>query len=172
MTEFFEDEKIFREFDKFRKNMMKDIFKEIQDFENSVGTGQKEGSWDVKPIRKPGVRGFVARGQWRTMDEPIGVPHQTTEQEREPLTDIFDEEKSIKIYMELPGVDKSDIQLNLTESHAEVKAKNFSKTLQLPTSDVEFEKATASYKNGVLEITVPKADVKIEDEKKKTIRIE
>ncbi|MCW4052371.1 MAG: Hsp20/alpha crystallin family protein [Candidatus Bathyarchaeota archaeon] len=172
MTEYFEDDKISRDFDKFRKNMMKDIFKELQDFENSVGTGQLKGSWDVKPIRKPGVRGFVARGRWRTVDEPTRIPHQATEQEREPLTDIFDEEKSIKIYMELPGVDKSDIQLNLTESHAEVKAKNFSKTLQLPTSNVEFEKATASYKNGVLEINVPKADVKIKDEKKKTISIE
>jgi HSP20 family molecular chaperone IbpA len=172
MTEYSDNDRIFREFEKFRKNFMKDRFKELQDFENSTGTDQLKGSWDIQPIRKPGVRGFVARGHWRTTDTPFAGPQQTTEQAREPLTDIFDEEKNVKIYMELPGVDKSDIQLNLTESHAEVRAKNFSKTLQLPAGNIEFEKATASYRNGVLEITVPKADAKIETEKTKTIKIE
>ncbi len=172
MTESFDNDRIFREFEKFRKNFMKDIFKEIQDFENSTGTDQLKGSWDVQPIRKPGVRGFVARGHWSTTNTPFAVQQQPTEQAREPLTDIFDEEKNVKIYMELPGVDKSDIQLNLTENHAEVRAKNFSKTLQLPAGNIEFEKAAASYKNGVLEITVPKADTKIEPEKTKTIKIE
>ncbi len=172
MTKYFEDDRIFRDFEKFRRNFMKDIFKEIQDFGNRAETDQLKGSWDIQPIRQPGVRGFVARGHWSTTDKPFAVPQQAMEEVREPLTDIFDEEKSVKIYMELPGVDKNDIQLNLTESHAEVRAKNFAKTLQLPTGNIEFEKATASYKNGVLEITVPKADTQIENEKKKTIKIE
>jgi len=38
--------------------------------------------------------------------------------------------------------------------------------------NVDLEKATASYKNGVLEVKIPKIQKAVEDEKKRTIRIE
>ncbi|KPV64181.1 MAG: Small heat shock protein HSP16.5 [Candidatus Bathyarchaeota archaeon BA2] len=78
----------------------------------------------------------------------------------------------MKLYVELPGVEKNDIQLNVTEGRAEVKAKNFYKVIDLPTRDVEFEKATANYKNGVLEVLIPKTKETVSEEKKKTIKIE
>jgi len=77
-----------------------------------------------------------------------------------------------RAYVELPGVEKNDIQLDVTDGRAEVKAKNFHKVLDLPTKDVEFEKASANYKNGVLEVIIPKTKKTAREEKKKTIKIE
>ena len=74
----------------------------------------------------------------------------------EPLTDVFDDENTIKIYMEVRGEDKKDIQLNVTAGKFEVKAKNFYKIINLPTSNIDLEKASSKYKNGVLEAVIPK----------------
>jgi len=75
---------------------------------------------------------------------------------REPLTDIFDENDVIKIYMELPGEEKEDIQLNFKEGYTEIKARSFYKKVKLPNADVDLGKVTSEYKNGVLKVSVPK----------------
>jgi len=72
----------------------------------------------------------------------------------------------------LPGVEKDDIQFNITDGHAEIKAKNFFKAVDLPTQDVEIDKAVASYKNGVLEVTIPKTKKSASEKQKRTIKIE
>ena len=38
----------------------------------------------------------------------------------------------------------------------EIRAKNFHKTIELPTIDIEAAQTRANYKNGVLEVTIPK----------------
>jgi HSP20 family molecular chaperone IbpA len=172
MVEYFEDDEVFRDINSFYKRLMERMFKEMQSFEEAVGSGRLKGTWDVKPINKPGMRGYVARGQFQTGAEPVLTPKRELEGEaREPLTDVFEEEESVKVYMELPGVEKSDIKLDVTEGGMEVKAGNFAKTMRLPTRDVDSEKASANYKNGVLEVTIPKIQ-KTVDEKKRTIKIE
>jgi HSP20 family protein len=95
-----------------------------------------------------------------------------TEEPRDPLTDVFEEKDCVKVYLELPGIEKSDIQLNVTDTVMEIKARNFSETVKLPNVGVDSEKASASYKNGVLEVTVPKVQRTIDEEKKRTIRID
>jgi HSP20 family molecular chaperone IbpA len=172
MTDYYENDDIFRNFDKFYKRMMENMFGQMQGFGNRGSNGPLKGTWNIQPIRSPGVRGFVAQGRWQLNNKPFSAPQQITQKEREPLTDIFDEKDNIKIYIELPGVDKDDIQLNTTKRHVEVKAKNFFKTVELPTKNVDFEKATASHKNGVLEVTIPKVVAEVDDEKKNTIEIE
>jgi len=85
---------------------------------------------------------------------------------------VFEEKDNVKLYVELPGAEKDDIQLNVTEGQVEVKAKNFYKTIDLPTRDVESNKAVANYKNGVLEVTIPKTKKPAAEERKQTIKIE
>lgn len=171
MGDYYEDDEVFRDINSFYKRLMDRMFKEIQDFEKAVSSGQIKGSWDVKPVNKPGVRGYVARGQFQ-LGEPMHVPKRVFEEKREPLTDIFEEKEHVKIYMELPGVDKNNIQLNVAERSVEVKAKNFFKRVELPTENIDLEKTGASYKNGVLEVTVPKVQKTVEVERKRTIKIE
>ena len=106
---------------------------------------------------------------------------------REPLSDIIENEKEIKVIAEIPGVEKSDIKINATQDSVEISAEakkeeeekgkgyakrerrytRFYRRFALPKAVIP-EKAKARYKNGVLEITIPKA----EEEKKTTIKIE
>ena len=173
MGEYSEDDAVFRDINSFYRRLMESMLKDLQEFESSVGGGPLKGTWDVKPINQPGVKGYVARGQFHSGNLPMLAPKSDlTEEPRDPLTDVFEEKDCVKVYLELPGIEKSDIQLNVTDTVMEIKARNFSKTVKLPNVDVDSEKASASYKNGVLEVTVPKVQRTIDEEKKRTIRID
>lgn len=95
---------------------------------------------------------------------------------RKPLTDIRETEDEIIVTSELPGVEKEDITLNATENSVEIKAeikreregeyrleerggKYFYRVCPLP-GKVDPNRAKASYKNGVLEIKLPKVEEK------------
>jgi len=106
---------------------------------------------------------------------------------RSPLTDLEETDKEVIAKFEIPGVDKKDIQLNITENKIEVKVekkqeakvekkgfyreersyRGFYRAMVLP-SEVIPEKAKAKYQDGILEITIPK----IEAKKKNKIEIE
>ncbi len=160
----------FEDIDAFYKKLAERMFRQIEELDKAVQSGRLQGEWDVKPINKPGVRGYVAQGRFQ-LGEPLRFPKQAFNENREPLTDTFEDKEHVKLYIELSGVTKNDIQLNITDTQAEIKAKNFYKTINLPTSNIEFKKATANYKNGVLEIIIPKKKT-AHKEKKKTIKIE
>lgn len=86
--------------------------------------------------------------------------------------------------IEIPGIDKKDINVSVTDNGIEVKAESkseikdkdkleksyvkFYRHVSLP-KNVDPNKANAEYKNGVLKITVPK--LKIEQKKKKLLEI-
>ena len=94
-----------------------------------------------------------------------------------PNVDAYVEKNDIVIKAELPGLEKDDIQVSLSnhtltlkgEKKREEKIKeedyicgeraygSFSRTLELP-GDVQGEKVKASFKNGVLEIRLPVAE--------------
>jgi HSP20 family protein len=80
---------------------------------------------------------------------------------QEPLTDIVEEGDSIKVIVELPGVDKQDIELRSEGRELNISVdterKRFCKDLELPC-DVQ-EDAAAEYRNGVLTVTMAKAPV-------------
>lgn len=75
--------------------------------------------------------------------------------------------------VELPGVDKEDIDLQVSSSAMGILCHsercNYEKTLDLP-ADVDRETAKASYRNGVLEVTLRKVEKK--QHARRTIRIE
>jgi HSP20 family molecular chaperone IbpA len=102
---------------------------------------------------------------------PFELLNNSIQEQREPLIDIFEEKDTIKIYMELPGEDKDDIQLNLTENQAEVKGKNFYKVIELPTQNIDMDKASSTFKNGVLQLTIPKKNITVGEDKRR-IKIE
>ena len=117
---------------------------------------------------------------------PIGMQRRVPEY-REPLADILENDKEITITLELPGINKKDIQLSIRNNSLEIKVehkeeskikkegtikiersyKGFYRSLTLPC-EVIAENAKADYKNGILEITVPKK----ESAKKKKITID
>ncbi len=108
----------------------------------------------------------------------------------EPAVDIVESGKEYHVMVDLPGVKKENIQLIPQEGGIELKAERkeemtrgdekkgffhmerrytgFYRFIRLP-EDADIERADAEYRNGVLEIRVPKR--KMKDEKKRGIRI-
>ncbi|MDD2778340.1 MAG: Hsp20/alpha crystallin family protein [Methanocellales archaeon] len=80
--------------------------------------------------------------------------------ERKPLIDVFESEDEVHVVAEMPGVDKEDIKLDATETSLYIRAKTesveYSEHVDLPVS-VDTDSAKASYKNGVLDITLKRA---------------
>lgn len=83
------------------------------------------------------------------------------EEVREPIIDVFDEKDSIQIIAELPGVDEKEIQVDLQDDvliiHGENKNRKYNKEILL-TSKVKPDSLTKTYKNGILEIKLIRAD--------------
>jgi HSP20 family protein len=126
-------------------------------------------SLSVGPDGTPKVREF---GNFKA-ETQLGNPHMDVKEEREPLTDVIDADSEVRVIIEMPGVEKKDIKLSgtddkLTISVATPEHKYF-KEVELPIK-VDVKKATSAYKNGVLDITVPKK--KQEKTKSRTIKIE
>ncbi len=174
MSDDFQD--IFDDVDKLYQRFAKRMFKEIEDIEDAIKSGKLEGKWDIKPIEEPGVKGYIARGRFefgnKARPKTLTLPKEVPQEAREPLTDVFQDENNVKLYVELPGVEKTEIKLNVSQGKAEIKAKNFFKIIDLPTVDVEVDKVAANYKNGVLEVTIPKKKRTKVEQPKTTIKIE
>jgi HSP20 family protein len=80
-------------------------------------------------------------------------------EEREPLVDIIETNGEVHIVVELPGVDKEDIKLCGTEDSLTITVdapeRKYYKEVALPAK-VRVNEARTDYKNGVLEVTLPK----------------
>ena len=92
-----------------------------------------------------------------------------------PSADVIERDNEIIVKAELPGVDKKDLDISVTNntvtikgttSHEEKEEKgdyyrcemssgSYTRTLSLP-ADVDEEKTKAKFKNGILELTLPK----------------
>ena len=92
-----------------------------------------------------------------------------------PKMDVIDKSKEIVVKAELPGIDKKDIDVSITKNRLLIKAKTcheekvekedylkeeiskseIYRSLLLP-ADVDDSKVKTSFKNGVLELTIPK----------------
>jgi len=182
LASFFDFDEIFRDFGEIMKRM-----RGFDEIEKELKSGKLKGGWDVKQIDEPNLKGYVIQGRFwsdqplepfdpfkpnnpferRPMPQRFFKPSEIAPKEtREPLTDVFEEEKAIKIYIELPGEEKDDIKLNVTKGKVEIKAKNFYKMIEVPRN-VDVEKASSKYNNGVLTIIIPKDETIPEDEKRR-----
>lgn len=83
-------------------------------------------------------------------------------EEREPLVDIIETNGEIHVVAELPSVEKSDIELHGTEDNLTISVDTpqykYYKESVLPAK-VKVKEAKTAYKNGVLEVTLPKVEV-------------
>jgi len=74
---------------------------------------------------------------------------------REPLVDVIEHDADITVIAEIPGVEKSDIRLNVDGDYLVISVtggeQKYFKRAKLP-AEVKPETAKATYKNGVLEV--------------------
>lgn len=110
----------------------------------------------IGPDGKPIIREF---GNIKPGIGGEGQPPLNLQDQREPLVDIIEENNNIKVVAELPGVDKKDINLYVTEKSLTISVntpeRRYHKELELPV-EVDEASATSSYRNGVLETVMAK----------------
>jgi HSP20 family protein len=111
----------------------------------------KSFSVKIGPDGKPRIREVNDR-------QPLQDESEVSD-DLEPLVDIIEDEETLVVLVALPGVDKDDVDLRLTGDTLvlSVDAVDFEwyDELKLPVK-VHSKSARASYKNGVLAITVKK----------------
>jgi HSP20 family protein len=123
----------------------------------------------------------------RFIDRFFSKDFEIWEGQREFNVDIYEDADNVVIKAEIPGVNKEDISVSLTDDtvtisgkkteekkiekenyyRKEIRTGSFSRSFTLPCA-VDREKVKATYKNGVLEIVLPKS----EKEKAKEVKIE
>lgn len=77
---------------------------------------------------------------------------------REPLVDVFDEDKEVLVVAELPGASEKDIAVTIKDSALTLEAKGqhrYAKDIDLPAK-VKPEPVRKVYRNGLLEIRFAK----------------
>ena len=104
-----------------------------------------------------------------------------------PRVDVIDRDEEVVIHAELPGVNKEDLDVSLTDDTVTIKGSSaheekeekgdyyrrevsrgeFSRTVPLPC-EVDDSKAKATFKDGIMELVLPK----VEPAKRRTIKVE
>ena len=138
-------DKIFEELYKTMNNMNK-MFEEMNTF-------FYENKWDMPLLPGMPEKKFLA------------------ESKRKPMMEFEEKNKELIASFELPGIDKKDIDINISENMIEVSAKHkeekkdkkayslsqmdFYKNVRLPEK-IDANKVKASFKKGVLKVIMPK----------------
>jgi len=151
------EERMEEEFKDFTKKVPKDYVKErkLPDGSTVKEFGPFVYGYSLKfgPDGKPEIREF---GNIR---KSLKGPE--VKEEREPLVDVVETNSEIRVVVELPGVEKTDIKLHGTEESLEISVDTpqykYYKEVTLPVK-VRVKEAKSSYKNGVLEVILPKAE--------------
>lgn len=106
---------------------------------------------------------------------------------RLPSLDVVDRDNEVLVRAEIPGVDKKDLDISVTENlltikgesrketkeekgdyhRHEISSSSFARSVTLPGA-VDSSKAKASLKDGILEITMPK----LESSKRRSITVQ
>ena len=114
------------------------------------------------------LQDYAMPGFWPRRDAAVRVPS----------LDLSERDGNLIVEAELPGIEKSDVRISYSEQmvtiqaesrqkkeekregfyRSERKSGSFYRAIPLPVP-VEFEKAHATFKNGVLTLTLPKAYV-------------
>jgi HSP20 family protein len=90
-----------------------------------------------------------------------------------PNIEVNESDKEVKVIAEVPGLEEKDVEVELADgtlairgekkTETEDKERLFSERYygrferRIPVEDVEQDKAAASFKNGVLTVTLPKS---------------
>ena len=174
-------DEIFKEMEEMMKKEFRDMTKIVPDGlvrERTLPDGKKVKQWGpfvygysvtIGPDGKPQIKEF---GNVKPSTQR-GKPRIEVREQREPLVDILETNGMVKVIAELPGVDKQEIKLRGTESSLTISVdtpqRKYHKEMRLPMK-VDPKLAKSTYKNGVLEVTMPRK--KEEKPKGESINIE
>jgi len=147
------------EFREFTEKVPKDYVKERKLPDGSTvkefGPFVYGYSMKIGPDGKPEIREFG------NIKKSLKGPE--VKEEREPLVDVVETDSEIRVVVELPGVEKTEIKLHGTDDSLEISVDTpqykYYKEVALPAK-VKVKEAKSNYKNGVLEVILPRAEIK------------
>jgi HSP20 family protein len=158
------EEMMQKEFKEFTANLPKDYERERKLPDGSTvhewGPFVYGYSMTIGPDGKPKIQEF-GNVKPKLEPQPFGTKKPTLDvkDEREPLVDVISTNGEVKVIAELPGVEKQDIKLRATEETLTISVddpeRKYFKEVELPAR-VKAREAKSTYKNGVLEVTLPK----------------
>jgi HSP20 family protein len=134
------------------------------------------------------------RGSWRwpfgrALTELEPMWSNVTSWSTMPAVDVVEKDKAYEITAELPGIDEKNVELTVSGGMLSIKGEkseekeekqkgyylserqygSFQRSFALP-EDVEADKIDASFKNGVLTVSLPKKAEAVKPEKKISIK--
>jgi HSP20 family protein len=134
------------------------------------------GAWDEMErwFEQFAKEGWLYPFRW---EWPLRSERMAFAEGRMPNVDVIDREAEVIVRAELPGVEKDGVELTVTDQtltlrteirheekeeegayfRHEMSRGEYERTLQLPAA-VDGEKARATFRNGVLEVTLPKVE--------------
>jgi HSP20 family protein len=103
-----------------------------------------------------------------------------------PSVEMKETDEAVQLKLEIPGLEAKDLNVEVTDDAVSIKGErkseskteekgmirsefhygSFARVIPLPVH-VQNDKVTAEYKNGILDLTLPK----LEEEKRKTVKI-
>lgn len=124
--------------------------------------------------------GWMTRPRWDPFDRffrDFGWPTVVSEEERwTPPLDMAETENELLVRVEIPGMNEKDVDINLSRDLLTISGEKkveeveneachcmescygkFSRTVELPF-EVDAEKVDATFKDGVLRITLPRSE--------------
>jgi HSP20 family protein len=165
---------MFEDFDEFIREMESIMQKEFENLsktapkslirERTLSDGSRVKEWGPFVYGYSVTMGSDGRPNIREFgnikpETRKGRPQISIREQREPLVDVIATNGEIRIVAEVPGVEKKDIELHGTENYLTISVatpqRRYYKKVDLP-SNVDAKKAKSTYKNGVLEVKIPK----------------
>ena len=142
------------------RDMLDELDKYFEEFEKDVQDVVKDSISTVRSQTEPYVAGFSFRlgPEGRPSVQFFGDSPLHHDGFRSPMSEqILDEKKGLlRLVLDMPGVEKSDIKVEATENNAVVTAERDSRKYRGDIgleAQVQPESGKAEYKNGLLEIS-------------------
>ena len=169
---------IFRGFDEMRREMergFENAFKNMQvkapkdlvkEYQTPGGGKVREYgpfiygySMTIGSDGKPKVREF---GNVRSPFSDRFLARPFISYKREPLADVTTTDKEVKVAVEMPGVSKENIKINVYDNSLELtttgtEQRKYHEVIKIPP-ETDIETATSTYTNGILEIVFKKKE--------------
>jgi len=152
----------FEDFEKLSEQMEREMSDQrkfiMEDFDKRTG-GQPlvyGFSLTIGPDGKPNLQQF---GNAQKLSQPMLKTKGKQTLEREPLVEVHDAGKQLRVIAELPGVEEKSLKLKPSLHELELKVTDperpFAKLVKLP-AEVNPQKTRHSLKNGMLEVILEK----------------
>lgn len=164
---------LFEGFDEMRREMEREFEENMRNIEDTVpkdlikeyvtedGAKVREigplvygSTTTIGPDGKPIVREFGnVKPRLRAGSPPNILP------ERQPLSEVSTTDKEVIVTVELPGVSKEQIKIDVDENQVDIKTddpkRKYHEVVDLPT-EVDIDNVKSTFTNGLLEVTFNK----------------